>query len=153
MPARTARCRSRKSVSASDTAARRRSSSAAPVEGSRSWVAAVTAPVLLGLCKTDRGAMGAAVPSVPVNETVRELLAAERPTWSFEFFPPKTPDGAAQLWTALRELERLRPSFVSVTYGAGGAAPAGARSGAQRVAPQAPLTPPGPPPPRPPHRA
>ncbi|MBW8767796.1 MAG: methylenetetrahydrofolate reductase, partial [Geodermatophilales bacterium] len=47
-----------------------------------------------------------------MNPTVRELLAAERPTWSFEFFPPKTPEAETQLWTALRELERLRPSFV-----------------------------------------
>jgi methylenetetrahydrofolate reductase (NADPH) len=44
-----------------------------------------------------------------VTPTVRELLATERPTWSFEFFPPKTPEAEAQLWQALRELERLRP--------------------------------------------
>ena len=65
---------------------------------------------------------------------MRELLASHRPTWSFEFFPPKTPDGAAQLWTALRELERLRPSFVSVTYGAGGSTREGTVSITERIA-------------------
>src|SRR5690606_30131755 len=50
---------------------------------------------------------------------VADLLAAGR-TFSFEFFPPKTPEAEAQLRTTLAELEPLRPSFVSVTYGAGG---------------------------------
>ena len=52
--------------------------------------------------------------------TVRELLDEGGPLFSFEFFPPKTPDGERQLWQSIRELEALRPSFVSITYGAGG---------------------------------
>ncbi|GAA3802659.1 methylenetetrahydrofolate reductase [NAD(P)H] [Sphaerisporangium flaviroseum] len=52
--------------------------------------------------------------------TVRELLASGGRSFSFEFFPPKTDEGERQLWRAIRELEGLRPTFVSVTYGAGG---------------------------------
>jgi len=48
-----------------------------------------------------------------------DILAAG-PSSSFEFFPPKTPAAEEQLEQALLELEQLRPSFVSVTYGAGG---------------------------------
>ena len=51
--------------------------------------------------------------------TVSELLRAGEPTFSFEFFPPKTADGERLLWQAIRELEPLHPSFVSITYGAG----------------------------------
>ena len=47
-------------------------------------------------------------------------LAQARPSISFEFFPPKDDDSEAALWTAIRHLERVRPAFVSVTYGAGG---------------------------------
>ncbi|MDQ3616526.1 MAG: methylenetetrahydrofolate reductase [NAD(P)H] [Actinomycetota bacterium] len=53
-------------------------------------------------------------------ETVRDLIAAGERSFSFEFFPPKDAAGERQLWKALRELEGLRPTFVSVTYGAGG---------------------------------
>ena len=47
-------------------------------------------------------------------------LIARGPTTSFEFFPPRTEEGDRALRRALNELEPLRPSFVSVTYGAGG---------------------------------
>ncbi|WP_135211111.1 methylenetetrahydrofolate reductase [NAD(P)H] [Vitreimonas flagellata] len=43
-----------------------------------------------------------------------------RPRVSFEFFPPKTQALETQLWESIRKLEPLDPSFVSVTYGAGG---------------------------------
>ena len=53
-------------------------------------------------------------------ETIRDLIAAGERSFSFEFFPPKDEEGERQLWRALRELEALQPTFVSVTYGAGG---------------------------------
>ena len=51
---------------------------------------------------------------------IRELLARGRPTFSFEFFPPKSEEAAKQLEQTIAELRELHPSFVSVTYGAGG---------------------------------
>ncbi len=55
-----------------------------------------------------------------MSRTVRDALANGRPTFSFEFFPPKSPEDESRLWQTIRQLEPLHPSFVSVTYGAGG---------------------------------
>ena len=51
---------------------------------------------------------------------IRDLLAAGRPSFSFEFFPPKSEEAAAQLERTIAELRALQPTFVTVTYGAGG---------------------------------
>ena len=48
------------------------------------------------------------------------IASGAEPAFSFEFFPPKTDEGEANLADALTELARLEPTFVSVTYGAGG---------------------------------
>jgi methylenetetrahydrofolate reductase (NADPH) len=54
------------------------------------------------------------------SSVIRDLLAAGGRSYSFEFMPPKTADEERRLWLAIRHLEPLRPTFVSVTYGAGG---------------------------------
>lgn len=51
---------------------------------------------------------------------IRDLLSTGAPSISFEFFPPKTDEAAAQLEETIAELAPLRPTFVSVTWGAGG---------------------------------
>ena len=50
------------------------------------------------------------------------LAGGHEPSFSFEFFPPRTDEGERNLGRALAELSRLNPTFVSVTYGAGGTA-------------------------------
>lgn len=47
-------------------------------------------------------------------------MSAQPPTVSFEFFPPKTETARSQLWDAVSMLARLKPDFLTVTYGAGG---------------------------------
>ena len=51
---------------------------------------------------------------------IAELFGRGEPVVSFEFFPPKTEEGVETLYATVKELRPCRPSFVSVTYGAGG---------------------------------
>jgi methylenetetrahydrofolate reductase (NADPH) len=51
---------------------------------------------------------------------IRDIFAQRRPTFSFEFFPPKTAETSQALYETISELEAFKPDFVSVTYGAGG---------------------------------
>lgn len=66
--------------------------------------------------------MALGLPSILPNSppAIGDLINGPEPTFSFEFMPAKTPDGERRLWQAIRELEPLLPSFVSITYGAGG---------------------------------
>ena len=57
--------------------------------------------------------MAAAYRPSPSSDTVGALLAAGGHSFSFEFFPPKTDAGERALFHAIRELESLRPTFVS----------------------------------------
>jgi methylenetetrahydrofolate reductase (NADPH) len=59
-------------------------------------------------------------PATGGRRSIGRLIREGERSFSFEFFPPKDEAGEQQLWTAIRELEPLRPTFVSVTYGAGG---------------------------------
>jgi methylenetetrahydrofolate reductase (NADPH) len=53
---------------------------------------------------------------------ITEILEHSKPSLSFEFFPPKTEEGAASLFNTIKQLESYHPSFVSVTYHAGNSA-------------------------------
>jgi methylenetetrahydrofolate reductase (NADPH) len=74
-------------------------------------------------------------------QTVRDLIDAGEKSFSFEFFPPKDEAGEVQLWKALRELETLHPTFVSVTYGAGGSTRDRTVRVTQRIAADTSMTP------------
>jgi methylenetetrahydrofolate reductase (NADPH) len=69
------------------------------------------------------------------------LLAEGGASYSFEFFPPKTEQGLAVLWKAIEELEPLAPTFVSVTYGAGGSTRSRTVAVTARIAAESALTP------------
>jgi methylenetetrahydrofolate reductase (NADPH) len=75
--------------------------------------------------------------------SLRARLREPEPVISFEFFPPKTDAGERTLWQAIRELEPLHPSFVSVTYGAGGSTRDRTIRMTERVAAETTLTPVG----------
>ncbi|MFL5331192.1 MAG: methylenetetrahydrofolate reductase [NAD(P)H] [Gemmataceae bacterium] len=51
---------------------------------------------------------------------IQDIFQQHPTTFSFEFFPPKTDEASNELFAAITRLQTLRPSFVSVTYGAGG---------------------------------
>src|SRR5579862_4467560 len=76
-------------------------------------------------------------------QKISDLLASGGHSFSFEFMPPKTDAEEKQLWKAIRELEPLRPTFVSVTYGAGGSTRERTVRVTGRIAEQTSLTPVG----------
>jgi methylenetetrahydrofolate reductase (NADPH) len=76
-----------------------------------------------------------------VREYIGDLVRAPRPTFSFEFSPPKDAAMETQLWQTIRELEPLGPSFVSITYGAGGSTRDTTVSSTERIATETTLLP------------
>jgi methylenetetrahydrofolate reductase (NADPH) len=54
------------------------------------------------------------------KDSLGQVLSRGQRSFSFELFPPKTDQGERVLWQTVREIEALKPTFVSVTYGAGG---------------------------------
>ncbi|HWH30017.1 MAG TPA: methylenetetrahydrofolate reductase [NAD(P)H] [Mycobacteriales bacterium] len=69
------------------------------------------------------------------------MLATGERLFSFEFFPARTEAGERQLWQAIRQLEPLRPHFVSITYGAGGSTRDRTIAMTERIATDTTLTP------------
>src|SRR4051794_8077590 len=72
-------------------------------------------------CATTRPSTSAYRSRVPSSRTtIATSMAGAARKFSFEFYPPKTPEGAAKLQETVRQLGQLKPDFFSCTYGAGG---------------------------------
>jgi len=74
------------------------------------------------------------------TEKLERSSTDRRPSVSFEFFPPKTPEMEKSLWDTICDLAPIDPSFVSVTYGAGGSTRARTHATVSRIVKEAGLT-------------